>query len=184
MTRRTQALLIVAFLAGAIIGGLFFTVVASAATISADSPRYDYQRWIDQSRMPFPDVEVRVEYVDDPCGEGMTGCASPFEPRIWLSTNSAGRFNDRTVFFHEMGHEFIFLVVNSKRQDRLSRLFRVSPARWQGYTEEGVASLYGYCSQWRIGRSIVNVSFGKAGDLTLPRKRIVRGCQLFRKWSS
>jgi hypothetical protein len=104
----------------------------ASTTISPESgSSYPYQRWVDRSTMPTPDVELKV--VEGGCSwhHGDPGSCTYAEARtIWMTTD---RGRPKQSFFHELGHNFDYFELGAgERGPLLARMGLAQPWRQDG----------------------------------------------------
>lgn len=96
--------------------------VAEAQTvISPESDaRFPYQRWVNQAKVPTPDVSLRIVMgIDrDYCEPEADGCTLPNESVIWLRPELPGWLT-RLMFLHELGHNY-FAATGAEDSERLA----------------------------------------------------------------
>ena len=138
MTRALPSLLAVAAV-------LWFTgATAQARTIiECDSCSYPYQQWVDEAKVPTPNVTLTVVGDVSPC-EGAGGCTEEGADTIWFA-GSGGRQG----FYHELGHNFDYSMPAWARARYLAILGRSGPWRRQSYNQspnEFFADSYALCA--------------------------------------
>lgn len=96
------------------LGGLALCGQAQASTVITGGTSYPYQRWVDQAKVPTPDVTLEV--IEEPClvdGDYASGCTRLGTYTIWM-THSLG---PRRTFLHELGHNFdYYALTDADRQ--------------------------------------------------------------------
>jgi hypothetical protein len=84
---------------------------ASAHTTIIEPPgsHFPYQQWVDEAKMPTPDVTITV--IETGASHGCptrtldyAACTTPSEGIIWLSPEAAARAFPREILWHEVGH--------------------------------------------------------------------------------
>lgn len=115
------------------------TIVAPAAS------NYPYQRWVDEAKVPTPDVTLTV--IEEAC-EGPTdsssACTIPGTFIIW----QAPVVRAREVFLHELGHNVDYYVLPQWMRERFQLLVheeRPWTAEPNG-SKEYFASAYAKCA--------------------------------------
>lgn len=89
----------------------FLVAVASASAhttiIEPMGSHFPYQQWVDESKMPTPDVTITV--IETEYGHGCpsresdyVACTIPSEALIWIAPAEVTK--PREVFLHEVGH--------------------------------------------------------------------------------
>jgi hypothetical protein len=83
---------------------------ASAATVVAGGAQ-PYQRWVDEAKVPTPDVTLTVIAVAGPHGcpaleVDRSACTSPDQRMIWMGVD------DRSTFLHEVGHNADYYLLS------------------------------------------------------------------------
>jgi hypothetical protein len=101
-----------------LVGVLVMAAPAQAATtISPESgTSFPYQQWVDEAKVPTPDVTLRV--VEQGCHGSYgyaTACTRRDSYTIWLDPTVATR--RRAAFLHELGHNFdYYALTDADRQ--------------------------------------------------------------------
>lgn len=171
-----RRLLLQAVLVGVILASLAGT--ASAGTIvTTPGP---YQGYIDAARVPTPSMEVFV-VVDAAACPGGLGCSIPGSGEIDLSPYVA---TSRSVFLHEIGHEFDFTVLTAGERERFAAILgepRRTMPWWSGSygwsMGEWFADAYMQCA--RLPRVDPRVAYSVGSGL-LAGWRLRRECGLIR----
>lgn len=128
------------------LGGLALCGQAQASTtISPDSgTTYPYQRWVDEARVPTPDVTLTV--VEAPCPyEQATGCTRDDASTIWLNPV----LGHRHEFLHELGHQFDYHVMTDEARAQFLAI-RHDTRAWRSPPDsphEQFAEAYALCAQ-------------------------------------
>lgn len=136
---------------------------AHAATVM-DPPNgaYPYQRWVEQARVPTPDVVLRL--IEEPCPAALAGfanaCTAPNTFTVWMNPETA----DRATFYHELGHNFDYYELGrwASRQFRRiigdDRRWRTKPGEVGLSPHEIFAEAYSVCARKRtISRAIIEL---------------------------
>lgn len=114
---------------------------ASADTIIVSSNPI-YQRWVDEAKMPTPDVTLTV--VETGCPDGVSlACTAPGTDTIWEEEEY------RPTFLHELGHNFDYLLMPVWARERFETL-TADPGPWtNGRTgaDERFADTYSRCAR-------------------------------------
>jgi hypothetical protein len=110
------------------------TEAQAHTTITCEPCSYPYQQWVDEAKVPTPDVTLTVVEVTDSNGcptrvLAYTGCTS--EQLIWLDPQAA---YPRHLFFHEVGHNFDTDLLPAWGRERFMSLYGLS-GEWQVDTE-------------------------------------------------
>jgi hypothetical protein len=150
-------------LAPALLGALAAAGPASAATV-VDPPAgaFPYQQWVDEAKVPTPDVDIRV--VETMCPSELAGfalaCTAKGTYTIWLSPEGG----DRQTFLHELGHNFDYYELGrwGSRQFRKiiddDRPWRSGPGEIGLSPHEIFAEEYGICARkLTIKRAIIRL---------------------------
>jgi hypothetical protein len=137
---------------------------AGATTIAGDHLSLPYQRWVDESRMPTPNVSLEV-HEDRQCADGYLACTDGIQ--VWFHP-SGGGLGDRYWFMHEIGHAFDrWVLTDSDRSAFVSMLNAARPWDDDGAAHdtrpiERFADIYALCavhsrfvSNGPYGRSII-----------------------------
>ena len=93
-------------LAPALLAALAAAPGPAAAATDVDPPAgaFPYQQWVDDAKVPTPDVEIHV--IETMCPPELAGfalaCTAKGTYTIWLSPEGG----DRATFLHELGHNY------------------------------------------------------------------------------
>jgi hypothetical protein len=102
-----------------------------------ESPNPIYQRWADESKVPTPDVTLRV--IEEPCpGTLAKGCTIEDSYAIWLDLTFTGRH--RATFLHELGHNFDYYELDDWARVAFADLY----GEWN---KEAFAESYRFCAR-------------------------------------
>src|ERR1700759_95615 len=100
---------------------------ASTTIIAPEGSPFPYQRWIDESQVPTPDVTI--EGVPASPGHGCPArefdyqaCTSPEEHKIWMEESSLDGAA-RQIFYHEIGHNFDADVMPEWARERFDAIY-------------------------------------------------------------
>jgi hypothetical protein len=74
-------------------------------TITCEPCSRPYQRWVDEARVPTPDMMLAVIEAPCPYLTEVGACTAAGTDTIWFSTSR------RQVFYHELGHNFDWYVL-------------------------------------------------------------------------
>jgi hypothetical protein len=99
--------------------------------------RFPYQRWVDEAKVPTPDVTLTVVESNEPCN-GRRACTIPEEGMIWLGPEY-GALETHRDFLHELGHNFDDDVMTPGARARFRALSRHPSIPW---AEPGLAELF------------------------------------------
>ena len=158
----------------------FVPPVAHAQTsiVTSRGSAARYQRWVATAAVPTPRATIAVEAGLCPGAPSWAAaCSLPLEHQIWLT--SEGR--QRSVFFHELGHVFDWLVMTDGARSRFAALIHRS-AEWNWTSTnhnppvEQFAEAYSMCARHRV---IKAVAYGNY-DYTPTPARHRRACALIR----
>lgn len=96
-----------------------FPGVAQAHTTIVEpvGSHFPYQQWVDEAKVPTPNVTLTVEEEGCPGAEA-PACTEPGAYTIW----DAAEYKPRKVFYHELGHNFDYYVLPEWARVRFSRL--------------------------------------------------------------
>lgn len=135
------------------LGLIGWTVTAHATIIVCEPCSYPYQRWANESKVPTPVTTLRVVEGAGPC-EDAIACTVPSEATIWFE---GAAFGNRQTFYHELGHNFDYLVLPEWARARYIALLGREPQPWLEPTQlsrspnELFAESYALCAfQLRI----------------------------------
>lgn len=156
-------------------------VAAQASAATVVSPESDqsrpYQRWIDRSRMPTPNVEVTVHRGWCPT-EVATACTSPGSSEIWVARRGGAT---KRTFLHELGHQFDYSTMDDADRDSMRALIPTqepwrSPSLLHSSPHEVFAAVYAGCALggWH------NRSLGAHEGGVLRKWRQHKACNLIR----
>lgn len=149
------ALAVVAFAIG-------WTPASAAAHTTIIEPigsHFPYQRWVDESAVPTPDVSMEV--IEEPAGVGCPSLAKEVigqfpactdtHKHIWIGAEEIEGVHPREIFMHEVGHDFDALDMTEWARERFEALYNL-PGPWF-YSEqewnspgEWFATAYAECS--------------------------------------
>jgi hypothetical protein len=133
---------------------LLIAPAADAATtiIEPVGSHFPYQRWIDESAVPTPDVTIEViEYEGETgCYDFAEACTAPSEDKVWMAATEDVGFYPRHAFMHEIGHNFDADVMSEWARERFDALYGLS-GPWRGAPgemtpSEWFAEAYAECS--------------------------------------
>jgi hypothetical protein len=138
--------------------GIIMALGASGAqaqtTITCEPCAYPYQRWVDEAKVPTPDVtEQVVESASAPCEE-VLACTDG--PTIYLLSHLAVR----GTFYHELGHVFAFFNFPEL------------------YTSERFADSYAFCAQ---GQKVKPRWLLSVGEGLTTGRQLERFCRMIRR---
>jgi hypothetical protein len=137
-----------------------------------------YQRWVASAAVPTPHTTIALQ--DGLCPGAPSwaaACSLPLQHQIWLT--SEGR--QSSVFFHELGHVFDWLVMTDSVRARFAALIR-RPGEWNWTTTnrnppvEQFAEAYSMCARHRTIRAVAYGNY----DYTPTPARHRRACALLR----
>jgi len=109
----------------------FFAMAAAASAqttvVEPIGSHLPYQRWVDESAVPTPDVTIEV--IETEAGHGCPGrqfdyiaCTAPWERKIWIDEAGAVSRRPREIFMHELGHNFDADVLPEWARERFDAL--------------------------------------------------------------
>lgn len=136
---------------------------ASAATvIDPRAAAFPYQHWVEQAKVPTPDVTLRL--IEEPCPPELAGFANACTARdtftIWMDPAGA----TKARFYHELGHNFDYYELGrwASRQFRKiigdDRRWRTKPGEIGLSPHEIFAEAYSVCARRRtITRAIIEL---------------------------
>jgi len=137
-----------------------------------------YQRLIAAAAIPTPHATIVLEGGLCPGAPSWAaGCALPLQRQIWLSAEGL----QPSIFFHELGHVFDWLVMTDGVRSRFAALIHRS-AEWNWTSTnhnppvEQFAEAYSMCARHRV---IKAVAYGNY-DYTPTPARHRRACALIR----
>ena len=116
----------------AFLAALIFPATGTAQTtiIEPSGSHFPYQRWIDESKVPTPDVTIEVieEEPGDGCPAdhgpfGYMACTSPSEHKIWIAASQLIGYDPRETFLHEIGHNFDAYVMPEWARGRFDTIY-------------------------------------------------------------
>ena len=123
---------------------------------------YPYQRWVEQSDVPTPDVNLRL--IEATCPPELVGFATACTQRdtftIWMNPEGA----TKSRFYHELGHNFDYYELGrwASRQFRRiigdDRRWRTKPGEIGLSPHEIFAEAYSECARKRhIRRAVIEL---------------------------
>lgn len=123
---------------------------------------FPYQRWVEQAKVPTPDVVLRL--IEEPCPPELAGFANACTVRdtftIWMEPVGA----TKARFYHELGHNFDYYELGrwASRQFRKiigdDRRWRTKPGEIGLSPHEIFADAYSVCARKRaISRAIIQL---------------------------
>jgi hypothetical protein len=120
-------------------------VSARTTIIEPEGSHFPYQRWVDEAKVPTPDLMATVTEEpcpDAPAAEACTALTALGTVTIWInpSTYAAGEGWPPLFFYHELGHDFDFSVMQPWARRRFRQL-RHSHRAWN--VTEGVSNALG-----------------------------------------
>lgn len=143
-----------------------------------------YQRFVDESLVPTPNVEVTVREQNPPCvvGGGFKpfGCTF-YEPGAIEIVMLPHQWMMRGTFFHELGHVYDDSEVQPWQREAFSELAVANGRPWGNElpwgegVDEWFAEAYSLCARWP------SVAFNGApsiGDRVASRRALVKMCWL------
>lgn len=112
---------------GAVLG---FAGSASAHTtiIAPAEAHFPYQQWVDEAKVPTPDVTLEVieTAADHGCPDRVlnyAGCTSPQLGKVWAAPEAFARRGPRQTFWHELGHNVDADLLQPWMRERFMELF-------------------------------------------------------------
>jgi hypothetical protein len=128
---------------------------ASTTIIEPVGSHFPYQRWIDESQMPTPDVTLEV--IEQPPGQGcpsvpgVDACSVVAEDRVWIGAADLIGNNPRETFMHEIGHYEDADVMPEWARERFDTLYGLGgpwllPGSGQMTAGEWFAEAYAECA--------------------------------------
>lgn len=124
---------------------LFTVDQAEATTITCNPCSLPYQTWADESKMPTPEVTIRV--IEEPCpglpaGDFAWACTEWGTATIWDAAH------DRETFLHELGHNFDYYRLPHWARGRFLALTE-DTRDWKADPngpDENFAATYAHCA--------------------------------------
>ncbi len=121
-----------------------------------------YQQWVDESKIPTPEVTLRL--IEEPCPPELAGfalaCTAKGSYTIWMDPQTG----TRARFLHELGHNFDYYELGrwASRQFRKiigdDRKWRSKPGETGLSPHEIFAEAYSLCARKRtISRAIIRL---------------------------
>ncbi len=114
------------------------------AHTSIVSPNPIYQRWVDEAKVPTPDVTVAV--VEEGCpGQVEPACTLPGGP-IYLGEVVTNR---RHAFYHELGHQDDYLDLSDPARSRFIEIIGQAGSPWRSEVNspnEQFAEAFAFCA--------------------------------------
>ena len=138
------------------------TPAHAASVIDPHQGVYPYQRWVEQSDVPTPDVNLRL--IETTCPPELVGFATACTQRdtftIWMNPEGA----TKARFYHELGHNFDYYELGRWASRRFreiigdDRPWRTKPGEIGLSPHEIFAEAYGICALRRhIKRAIIQL---------------------------
>lgn len=166
------------------------TTPAPAAAVSLTTTQTaQYQTWADESLVPQPPGQVRLEF---------TGCASiAGEPPVtvyWSCSTDRGLISmapddhhNQSVFLHELGHIFDFRVMRPRYRRVFLRWF--GGGYWEpqpdprvlGMGREVFASAYSLCARYRVLPDLFEFRYETQYGWSPSQEQHDRACWLIRR---
>jgi hypothetical protein len=112
-------------------------------TITCEPCSFPYQRWVDEAKVPTPDVTLTV--IEGPCAiESVGVCTAPALLTTWVDAAklTTVELSPHEAFLHELGHVFDAYTLPEWARSRY-RHIRNSVQPWFGPTSgEGLAEVF------------------------------------------
>jgi hypothetical protein len=137
-------------LLAAVVLALGASEASAHTTILCEPCSYPYQQWVDEAKVPTPDVTLTV--IEEPCpGDAEIFACTEAGASTWfyVSLVRAEAWSPRGVFLHEVGHSFDGLVLTDWDRERFRVLLEVAQRPWESL-EEDFADNYMRCAAPRI----------------------------------
>jgi len=110
-----------------------FPAAAQAHTtiIEPVGSHFPYQQWVDEARVPTPEMVIVVIEGDDACLEQNGGCTAPDEGAIWVEPSRIVGRRPRAMFLHELGHNEDHAVLPAWMRERYQKIMGLTGAWFQ-----------------------------------------------------
>lgn len=99
-------------------------------TITCDPCSRAYQRWVDEAKVPTPDVTLTVVETDlahgCPVRDMNYACTSPAEKMIWQAPASGAK----ATFYHELGHNADHYMLPEWMRAHFMAIMRLPGSWW------------------------------------------------------
>lgn len=165
---------------------------ASTTVVAPPASPYPYQRWVDEGKVPTPDLAVSIREMSQrdpawPCpnttGFTPAACVIPETAEIYLDTARLHSVVRGTVW-HELGHLFDFESLSPSDRDRFARLIGWPEDPWASSTTgmpagEYFAEAYSLCA--RLGRKIASPQMMVGDERWIGKHRHFQICTLIER---
>ena len=116
---------------------------AQTTIVEPTGSHFPYQRWVDEARMPTPNVTITLEETGASHGcprreQNYAGCTVPSENLMWLAPETIAGVA-RHIFYHELGHNVDVDLLPEWMRWRFMAIMRLA-GEWIG-SGEPVSSL-------------------------------------------
>lgn len=107
----------------------------ASTTIQTPEPTiFPWQRWVEESKMPTPDLTITLREEPCPGAPWVTGCVNFEQYEIYFKPNRILKMRDRSrrplFLFHEVGHFFDREVLTDQLRDRFRAIFGLEGKPW------------------------------------------------------
>jgi hypothetical protein len=172
MTAAVKQMVAAALLAGLILG-LGASSASAHTTITCEPCTYPYQQWVDEAKVPTPDVTITVGEDMARCGVFSGGCT---DSRTYIEMQPEEEA--RKTFDHELGHVWDSTTMQPWQRSRYLGLIRRPHLPWtvaeleavegkpfEGWSprypaQEFFADTYSLCARWGKALTWTEVGLG------------------------